>query len=101
MISENLLCGGLPSPVLRRDKVQSEPYHYFPEPSIEQRQGQSVGSLESNESQQHESEVVDKEVLTRGEEASGGAGKRGSWYGEEERDGVGRRRSLRWKGIDV
>jgi len=66
---------------------------YFPEASFDQGREKSlrVGSVESEESQEHESEVKDV-VLTRGEEACGGAGKRGSWC-------VGR--SVRWKGVDV
>jgi hypothetical protein len=79
MISENLLCSSLPSPVLRQaPRSQSEPepvrngrgreeYGYFPTAP------QSVGSVGSSESDKSRSS------------------KRGS-VGE---------RSIRWKGLDV
>lgn len=104
MVCENLMCSGLPSPVLHwqaHPPTAAEKYHYFPEPTfgtVPVAQPR-VGSLDSNESQTHENEVNEvneplQVVLTRGEEACGGAGKRGSWVGR-------RGGSVKWKGIDV
>jgi len=79
MVGENLMCAGLPSPVIHhqsdtRSRERSQGYSYFPEPRFEERDG----SLGSCESQRHEGEAREV-VLTRGEEACGGEGKRGGW----------------------
>ncbi|KAF2828515.1 hypothetical protein CC86DRAFT_437868 [Ophiobolus disseminans] len=88
MIAENFMCSDLPSPVFRHAHAETR-YGYFPDAHEDRQQ-----SLESEESQAHESDAVERHggmVLTRGEEACGGAGKRGGWRG----------RSVRWKGVGV
>jgi hypothetical protein len=85
MISENLLCSSLPSPVLRRtthsksnSTSSEEEWSYFSHPHSEVR----TSSIESHNRPRHESERVDGMCASR-----------------ENRGSL--ERSIRWKGLDV